>query len=637
MTRATKSGTPVARRTRAESTPCIDAYREHGTVAAASKALRMRRATFSERLAAERAGAAPKKAAPKPKAASAKKASTPRGGTGLAAAVAALVASQERQGKLLERLLSKPAKVTGEDPKPAKPEKPLSGGTVEAPETRVKTFTGRRVVVTVAQNNTPVHKAFWASLTGFCKEQGADLKVPHCTYNKAAWANGPAGEARIVKAAADEGDDEGGIWFDPAVRPYECDEPTEIAPGLILCGELDILPTAVDPLSGLESYTRTASGIVPHVKVAMKSMATMKGQEPRFLFTTGACTLRNYIARKSGQKAEFHHCFAALYVEVDEDGSWFVRQLVAGEDGCFHDLGRRYTPEGSEAAEVEAVVWGDIHREKCDEETIAACWDGRDSIFEALRPRSQVVHDLTDFTYRNHHNLKSSYFLARMHVAGTETVEGGMEACAAFLERIARPWCSTLVVESNHDQAFGRWLEEADGHRDPANAEYWHAWNARVFRSIRLAETDFLPFEAAVRACRELPTSRFLREDESCVLCPDAGGIEIGIHGHRGPNGSRGSPRAYRQMGRRAVTAHTHSAGIVDGVWTAGVTGRLDMDYNKGPSSWSQSHVVIHRNGKRQIVTMRGSRWRGTSLPKPRVRVKAGSATNDNANTQAAA
>jgi hypothetical protein len=72
----------------------------------------------------------------------------------------------------------------------------------------------------------------------------------------------------------------------------------------------------------------------------------------------------------------------------------------------------------------------------------------------------------------------------------------------------------------------------------------------------------------------------------------------------------RGTPQALSRMGRKANTAHTHSAGIYNGMYVAGTSSALDMEYNKGPSSWSHSHVVTHLNGKRQIVTMWDGKWR---------------------------
>ncbi|MCB8881724.1 hypothetical protein ACELLULO517_15860 [Acidisoma cellulosilytica] len=487
--------------------------------------------------------------------------------------------------------------------KPSKSERPLLGGSLEGPEARVKKANGRRWVITSAQNNTRIFDSFFKAILGFCDHNGAELLVAGFSYNKNAFEN----PHQQTKASED-------LWYDEAIQPFLVNAPTRLAKDLVFCGELDILPTAVDPMSGLDSYTKSSSGIIPHAKIAMKSMAVMKGQHARFLYTTGACTQLNYIQRKAGQKAEFHHVFGAIYVEVDESGDWFCRQLIAGSDGSFYDLDKHYSACGISRARVEAITWGDFHEEKRDTQVLNACFDSEHSILESLRPREQHVHDLADFTARNHHNRGSAYFLAQTHFSGGASVRDGMKSCADKLQSIERSWCRTVVVESNHDQAFRRWLEEADGHRDPINASYWHRWNLRMFEAIE-AGVEPLIFEEAVRSSTKskLQNTTFLREDDSWVICADQGdGIECGMHGHRGPNGSRGSPKSYRQIGRRCNTAHTHSCGIVDGIYTAGVSGSLDMGYNKGPSSWSHSHIITYPNGKRAILTMRGKKWRAT-------------------------
>jgi hypothetical protein len=69
-------------------------------------------------------------------------------------------------------------------------------------------------------------------------------------------------------------------------------------------------------------------------------------------------------------------------------------------------------------------------------------------------------------------------------------------------------------------------------------------------------------------------------------------------------------PTAFAKMGRRVNTAHTHSAGIQDHVYTAGTSSLLDMRWNKGPSSWSHSHIVTYPNGTRAIFTIWKGKWR---------------------------
>ncbi len=614
-----------ARRARVSATPYGDVYAAQGEVTPAARAMGLSRSVFHRRLQAERASA-PVSSKAKPKSAKA----VADGGSGLASAIASLADAQAAQGKLFERLLARgePSRVSkakcDADEKPstpaksAKPEKPLVGGTIEAPEMKEVRAVGRRFFLTTAQNNSHVHPVLAVAQRWAAENQG-EVLVARISYNAAAY-----GQPHEVVVEEGDGDPEdGGQWYAPELADLIVRAPMRLADDLLFTVGMNISPSAVDPLSGLESYTRSSSGIFPHTKHEMRSMASMKGVPARMLYTTGACTLANYIPRKAGQKAEHHHVYGGLIVEVDEDDAWFVRQVNASADGSFHDLDRLWTVDGSVPSVTAGLTPGDIHRRKMTEAGIADAIWGDGGMVDVLRPGAQLVNDLTDFSPRNHHNIRSAWFLARQRTRRQDSVEDEMAECADFLRRASRPWCEVVVVESNHDEAFARWLEEADGHRDPDNARYWHQWNARVFEGIERGEEVF-PFEAAVREkAPGLERVRFLREDDSYVLCPEHGGVECGMHGHRGPNGSRGSTKGYRVLGVRTITGHTHTAGIWGGQFSAGVTGDLDMDYNRGPSSWSHSHVVTYPNAKRAVVTMRGTRWRGQPLPKPRIRVKA--------------
>ena len=82
-------------------------------------------------------------------------------------------------------------------------------------------------------------------------------------------------------------------------------------------------------MSGLYNYTGDQSAIIPHAKLELESVPTHKEDETKLMYTTGAVTMRNYIQQKAGQKAEWHHAYSALVVEVDDDGDWFVRQINA--------------------------------------------------------------------------------------------------------------------------------------------------------------------------------------------------------------------------------------------------------------------------------------------------------------------
>ncbi len=477
--------------------------------------------------------------------------------------------------------------------------RPVAGGTIDAPDKRRGSLGGRKFVFTSAQNNTFVHEAFWENLLSYCQHNDAQLVVGKFRYNKSGFQN----------STKDKDD----LWFDDRIAPYVVDESMtleESLNGMVWCGELDILPTAANPMGSLDSYTRTASSIIPHAKVQLKSVPVLKGQPGKMLYTTGACTQRNYIQRKAGQKAEFHHVFGALLVEIDDEGTDFARQLVADTNGDFYDLNTYYTGgQVVEGQRVEAINWGDIHAEMLDADVAHNAWEADDSMLDVLEPQHQFIHDLTDFKARNHHNLKNPHFLAERYHTETGSVEDGMKDSALALIELERTWCKTVVVESNHDQAFRRWLAEADIRTDPENAEYFHKFNGKLFEEIRKGNPRFHIFEHAVRKHFDLEYTEFLDEDDSYVICGQ-NGIECGMHGHRGPNGARGNPNSLRNLGRKCNVGHTHSAAIIDGIYVAGISCKMDMDYNRGPSSWSHSHIVTYPNGKRTIITMKNGKWR---------------------------
>ena len=127
--------------------------------------------------------------------------------------------------------------------------KPIAGGVVHAPDKVRRQLPGKRFVFTSAQNNTHVHEDFLASLLVFCQARGATLHVSQFAYNKAGFQNNTK-----------ESDD---LWYDPRITEYTLNESVGVSKGLVFSGDLDILPTAVDPLSGFENYHQSASGIVP--------------------------------------------------------------------------------------------------------------------------------------------------------------------------------------------------------------------------------------------------------------------------------------------------------------------------------------------------------------------------------------
>lgn len=469
-----------------------------------------------------------------------------------------------------------------------------------------------RYILTSIQNNTDAHVPFVENLVTYAEAINAEILVSRYSYNRASYG-GKATKAGKGPTADDTKD----LWFDPIFDEYICDDRVRLAPMLIFAGEMNIIPTAKNPLSSLETYGGLQSAIFPHSKMAMASIPGTFTDGAKFNYTTGTATLLNYIQKKEGLQAEFHHSYGALIVEVDHNGDWFVRQLSADVEGTFYDI----TPAGVVrvsggeivAGAVEAITWGDIHAEVLDAEIARLAWD-EGGILDTLQPRRQFAHDVLDFRSRNHHEIKNCHAMFKRHAMAEDCVRAEVVRVRDTLHRMERDWCQTVVVDSNHDNALERWLREADYRTDPLNALFFLECQLDKYKALYFDDDTHHVMRAALEREGVSADILFLGPDDSYVICPDAsGGIECGMHGHLGPNGSRGTPRNLSRMGRKGNTGHTHSAGIVDGMYVAGTMSRLKLEYNRGPSSWSHSFIVTYENGKRTIVTCYNGKWRAGS------------------------
>jgi hypothetical protein len=472
--------------------------------------------------------------------------------------------------------------------------KPLAAGTMLSPDEKRERLKSKRFVITSAQNNTFIVKPFLKSLEVYAKTNQSELLISTFTYNK-------NGYQKIEK-------DSEGVWYDKAVQPYIKNDSCILADGLLFCGELNILPTAVDPLSGLHNYCNTSSGIIPHAKLRAKSMPVGKGNDPRLLYTTGAVTQRNYIQQKAGQKAEHHHSMSALSVEISDRGQWFVRQLCYDKklEG-FYDLDMFYSANGvKHMSEVEAITFGDIHSAKLSKMVADVTWRSKTCIMNTLKPKYAFCHDVHDQQARNHHNIKDPHFLFAMHVNGTESVVDEVKLTCSVINEIKRPWCKTVIVESNHDLALEKWLKEQDYRRDPVNAIFFLEMQLAKYQSIIQKDKTFSIFEHACKL-NGIEDVEFLRQDQEYWVA----GVNNGNHSHLGNNGGRGSVKAYVDRGTKENIGHGHGFEIWDGVWRSGVSGDLDMGYNVGGSSWNHTHILTYSNGKRCGITIKNGEWRG--------------------------
>ena len=258
----------------------------------------------------------------------------------------------------------------------------------------------KRYLLTAAQNNTSVNKPVWNNILALMKHYNARLMIGTYTYNKKTIG------AQNAKRKTSKEQDHNKEWWDSLIDPYIADQREVLAPGLEWCGEMQILPTAVDPLSGMQGYTGRHSSIFPHAKIAMSSVPSGMNELTKLMYTTGAVTEGNYIQKKAGLKAQFHHSLGCLVVEVNPAGEWWVRQVSADSEGTLHDLNVRVKKgRVSRDTKVEGIVWGDIHVASIDPAVYQACWK-KGGMLDKLRPKYQFFHDLFDGRVGQNHSIK---------------------------------------------------------------------------------------------------------------------------------------------------------------------------------------------------------------------------------------
>jgi hypothetical protein len=336
---------------------------------------------------------------------------------------------------------------------------------------------------------------------------------------------------------------------------------------------------------------------VPATRIELRTTAALKGDVSKAVIATGTVTKRNYILRKTGAIAAAGHNIGALFVDTSGDKPVFRHlEQMEGASG-FYDIDGYYSRDGFEpleAGDVAAYQPGDIHAEKAEDRQIDLLCEA----IERFKPDNVLVHDLLDFSSRNHHNIKDPFFLQAQYATGA-TVRGDLETAADTLNAIsnAYPGATVRVIVSNHDQAADKWLETVDWRNDPINAETY--LELALARIQNRANERFNTLEYACRLYGDVsPSVVFHVLDESVMIA----GVQMGAHGHNGANGARGNPKGFAALGVPINTGHTHSPSIYGTCYTAGVRASLEMGYNVGASSWAVADTITYANGQRQIL-----------------------------------
>jgi hypothetical protein len=454
-------------------------------------------------------------------------------------------------------------------------------------------------VVTAAQNATPLHKGFWASLLQYCEFRGAELMVIPIRYKNptSRWEQSQANEES---------------WMVPT--EYLWNVRKNLNKNIVVLGDIKVQPTAISPLSGFEGMTHGESGIFGHTKLQLKVIATPQGKYPKILTTTGACTVKNYTDTRAGKLGEFHHTLGAAVVEVDGP-RFHLRQINATKDGAFYDLDHLY--DGAQEAPVQylptlstpALVMGDTHVEGIDPAVEKATFGDMIPFF---RPQKLFWHDLEDGGSVNHWAQQNPFVSGARYFAQQGSASEEFYSALAFVSENTSLDTESFIVASNHNDWLHRWILERDWKTlSPKDRGFYLKVASKLYEQSKLLTGDGAEkLNAFIMLAKEnfasVPNIKVLDYEESCVV----EGIECGMHGHYGPNGSRGSARSMRRIGVKSIIGHSHTPAIEEGCYQVGTSTRLSRGYTHGPSSWLNTHAIIYPNGKRTLINIIDGKWR---------------------------
>lgn len=433
-------------------------------------------------------------------------------------------------------------------------------------------------IITWEQNETPLHENLWKNILAYKDFLKAELSVILGRYKN------PTSVHTDVKHES----------WNPITKPYWDTSRHNIHKHLTVLGDMKIQPTASNPLTGLELITGKTSTIIGHPKIDLIPVPVLEGHPKKILVTTGAITLPNYTDSKAGKRGEFHHTLGFTIVEIKNDEVFFIRQVEADENGNFIDL--YYEIEDGKIYDLDyasTLVWGDTHVGSINEEILPATY----SLIDRLGIETEVHHDLSDGASVNNHIVKNPIEQFKRMREGKDDVEKELEEIVNFLDDDRST--KKVIVQSNHNDRFDRWVINQDWKKDIKNALPYLKYS-----------TALLEGKADKGVLAYVLENEFDPEDVLCLDYDDSyivNDYELAHHGHLGSNGSRGTIESFRKMSTKMVIGHSHTPMRVDKVLSVGTSSKLREGYNKGASSWLNAHVLIHKNKTAQhIIFVKG-------------------------------
>ena len=450
----------------------------------------------------------------------------------------------------------------------------------------------KRFVITSAQNNTELNAKFLKSLRTYCRQNDAFLFVIPVKYKTV-----------MSEKAKDD------VYYPTAIEDSLIENNFEFKGyDLKVLSGIKIQATAVNPLSGIDPLSKGNSIVLGHSQLQMRTLPRQDQKYPAILTTTGSLSEKFYSETKTGIKAEFNHSNSAIVIELDaESDAFYLRNLNFDGEG-FHDLDYYYYSQYARKESIVALVTGDEHAMFSDPSVADATYYGEESITAILKPEYIIRHDVLDSWSVSHHHKKDVFTKFAKWQSGTNKIQDELDLTIEFIDATTPPGTKNIIVASNHNDHLMKWLNECNPDIEPWNAKIYHQLMFNMLEQTDMGESGATfpdPFE--LYALDKFQSDvKFVGRREPFKLFD----IQLSYHGDVGANGSRGSRQQFANLPEKSVLGHSHQPGITGGAYQTGTSSYMNLSYNNGPSSWHHAHVIIHKDGKRQMVFIVNGKWR---------------------------
>lgn len=359
----------------------------------------------------------------------------------------------------------------------------------------------------------------------------------------------------------------------------------------------------IDQTTGmLRIAANKGSFIFASPKQRMKAVPITMGKIPYCVMTPGAITepdytTNNYMSQRTAWIAGEDHMLGGLIVEIEDDNTYYFRQFQNDEYGSFIDLGIQYNSDDTIEAVVPTLVMGDWHSGSTDPIAIQCKME----MIKLLGIKKAIMHDGFDSMPCNGHEEQDTILKTQRFRDGQLSLEKALKLFANEINNLLAEIDELIIVKSNHDDMLDRWLRKGHYTQEPQNHRL-----ALDLAAQLIDGNDPLRYGVERFGLKDTSRVRWLELDENYKIA----GIQLGAHGHQGPNGSRGNVKNLEICYGQCVIGHAHTPEILRGAWQVGTSSLLRLTYNKGPSSWMHTDCLVYPNGARQLINIINGNWK---------------------------